>query len=155
MGHTNYNDLDDIQMLGRCEFDKNYNWVEHTVPHNLHDFASNFVLTKKDCESITVPTQHSAPNHTLSSNQEKALNIITAHNKGHSLCPLSMVIQGTDGIGKSHLITCIRDSLNDNIQTQRPQILILAPIGVVATTIHKCNNNTFSTQNSDQTLAPT
>lgn len=83
-----------------------------------------------------MPIQHSAPNHTLSSDQEKALNITIEHNKGHLLHPLCMVIQGTAGTGKSHLIKCIFHSLNDSIQTQRPQILILAPTGVAVFNIN-------------------
>ena len=119
----------------------NQNWKEHNVPPNLHDCASDFIALNKICTTTNVTSQDRAPIYKLSLGQEEALKIITEHSKSQFIQPLRMIIQGTAGTGKSHLIKCIRHALRSNVQTQQQQILILAPTRVAAfninaTTIH-------------------
>ena len=66
MGHINYDDLDDMKILGRREFDMNQNWQEHTVPQNLHDCAPDFIALNKICITTNVTNQDSAPIYKLS-----------------------------------------------------------------------------------------
>ncbi|CAG8683860.1 9357_t:CDS:1, partial [Cetraspora pellucida] len=54
--------------------------------------------------------------------------------------PLRLIIMGTAGTGKSHLIKIIRDCLQEmariyNVNTQSP-VLVFAPTGVAAFNIH-------------------
>ena len=47
-----------------------------------------------------------------------------------------MIIQGTIGIGKSYVISCIREVLTSSTSQSKSELLTLAPTGVVAFNIH-------------------
>ena len=47
-----------------------------------------------------------------------------------------MVIQGTAGIGKSYLISCLKSALQTPCEQSRCVLLLLAPIGVATFNIH-------------------
>jgi len=77
------------------------------------------------------------PNYQLAPKQELALSTIMQHYR--DLClkqPLRMIIQGTTSTGKSYLIDCIRETLNNFNLDKKSPLLMLAPIGVVSYNIH-------------------
>lgn len=47
MGLASGGNLNTLEMLGRCNFDNNYKWNEHTIPQNLHDTVEHFISTNK------------------------------------------------------------------------------------------------------------
>ena len=47
-----------------------------------------------------------------------------------------MIVQGTVGIGKSYVISCIREVLTSSTSQTKSELLTLAPTRVVAFNIH-------------------
>lgn len=65
----------------------------------------------------------------LSIKQKKAFDIVQSHLSVNYLQPpLRMIIQGTAGIGKSHLIKSMKSLLCKSNQNKESTLLLLAPI---------------------------
>ncbi|XP_057835431.2 uncharacterized protein LOC131045798 [Cryptomeria japonica] len=144
MGASNNFDVATLQMLGRRDFDLNFNWTDSIPDEALHSKASQFILTEKSQAPHTLANPHlnASTNYELARNQIIALDIIKTHAE-HNLSspPLRLVIQGTIGTGKSFVIDYIRRQLNSNLEHAQYPLLVLAPTGisaynVQATTIH-------------------
>lgn len=104
--------LNDLDMLGKCEFYNNHPWEEHNVPSNLNDHAIQFIHRSKMVGLVPHSTYISTSNYSLSHHQQISLSIITNHSASNfSMQPLYMVIQGTARTRKSYLISCIRNAL--------------------------------------------
>lgn len=56
------------------------------------------------------------------------------HHQSHR--PLHMIVQGKTRIGKSYLIASIKEMFNKKVHQQKVQLLLVAPIGIVAFNIH-------------------
>ncbi|XP_059074747.1 uncharacterized protein LOC131874842 [Cryptomeria japonica] len=144
MGATNNFAQNDLQMLGRRDYDINYLWGATVMEDQLDCTSLQFIVATKlqfqhaSMETSTQDTQKIQ----LSPKQKVALYIVLQHhNKQSATAPLRMIIQGTAGIGKSFLIDCIRKQLNISIAVKQNPLLVLAPTGVAAfniqaTTIH-------------------
>lgn len=65
--NSNFNELD---LLGKRDFDNNHNWEGHNVPSQLHEDANQFVhKTKMSQQAIHPPTYDTNDNYELSPKQ--------------------------------------------------------------------------------------
>ncbi|XP_057873917.2 uncharacterized protein LOC131079892 [Cryptomeria japonica] len=144
MSASNNITINDLQMLGKRDYDINFDWAEPHPTNPLHLTVVHFISTNKiNCQLALFQPPSSATNaFPLAAKQKLALDLILAHYKSRqTIPPLRMIIQGTAGTDKSYLIQCIRKELNlSTIQEHNP-LLVLAPTGVSAyniqaTTIH-------------------
>ncbi|XP_057835128.1 uncharacterized protein LOC131045552 [Cryptomeria japonica] len=144
MGATNNFVQNDLQMLGRRDYDISHFWGATVVVDQLDSTALQFIATSKlksQHTSMQISSQDTKKNQ-LSPQQKVALNIILQHHNNQSATtPLRMIVQGTAGNGKSFLIDCIRKELNISPPMTANPLLVLAPTGVAAfniqaTTIH-------------------
>ncbi|XP_059064701.1 uncharacterized protein LOC131856793 [Cryptomeria japonica] len=144
MGPTNKCATDELQMLGRRDYDLSYSWPTDIPNQQLQSTAVQFISTAKlqfqpplNQPLPTIPTKTN-----LSSKQNLALHIILHHHSQKTTAqPLRMIIQGTTGIGKSFLIDYIRQKLNIFGTNTTNTLFVLAPTGIAAyniqgTTIH-------------------
>ncbi|XP_057856712.2 uncharacterized protein LOC131066055 [Cryptomeria japonica] len=144
MGASNKINVNDFQMLGRRDYDINFDWHAPYPTDPLHHTVVTFISTNKiNCQpSILQPASPPTTSFPLASKQKIALELILAHYASPGTPPpLYMLIQGTAGTGKSYLIQCIRNRLNLSTNIQLNPLLVLAPTGVSAyniqaTTIH-------------------
>ncbi|XP_057854335.2 ATP-dependent DNA helicase pfh1-like [Cryptomeria japonica] len=144
MGATNNFAQNDLQMLGRRDYDINYLWGATVMEDQLDCTTLQFIAATKlqfQHASVQISTQDTQKIE-LSPKQKVALDIVLQHhNKQSATTPLQMIVQGTAGTGKSFLIDCIRKQLNISTTVKQNPLLVLAPTGVVsfniqATTIH-------------------
>ncbi|XP_057859850.2 uncharacterized protein LOC131068635 [Cryptomeria japonica] len=144
MGATNQSTKNELQMLGRRDYDISYSWPTNIANEQLESNATQFISASKSQfhpPPIQVPFIDSEKFH-LSSQQKLALDIILQHHSQQAgTIPLRMIVQGTSGTRKSFLIHCIRQNLNVSTRIQGNPLLVLAPIGVAAyniqgTTLH-------------------
>ncbi|XP_059067728.1 ATP-dependent DNA helicase RRM3-like [Cryptomeria japonica] len=144
MGPTNKFTRDELQMLGRRDYDLSYFWPTNIPNQQLQSTAVQFICATK--LQFQPPTNQALPiindkTH-LSAQQSLAIHIILHHQSQQIAAqPLRMIIQGSTGIDKSFLIDCIRQKLNISGSNKTNTLLVLAPIGVAAyniqgTTIH-------------------
>ncbi|XP_057839484.1 uncharacterized protein LOC131049447 [Cryptomeria japonica] len=97
MGITGHMDIDENEMLGRHEFDRNYKWDEITVPNDLHDMALQFIaMAKNHCPNEPIPFVDKIPEKTLLAEQKQALAIIMNHSNNVMNATLYMIIQGIE-----------------------------------------------------------
>jgi hypothetical protein len=79
--------------------------------------------------------QHVSPcANTLSHKQCQAFNIILQHSQKKITEPLMMIIQGTIGIGKYYLISCIKASLNAHSPMDIVQYYFFPPLELYLST---------------------
>ncbi|XP_059064096.1 uncharacterized protein LOC131856356 [Cryptomeria japonica] len=144
MGATNNFAQNDLQMLGRRDYDINYLWGATIMEDQLDCTTLQFIAATKlqfQHASMQISTQDTQKIQ-LSPKQKVALDIVLQHhNKQFATTPLRMIVQGTAGTGKSFLIDCIRKQLNISTTVKQNPLLVLAPTGVAAfniqaTTIH-------------------
>ena len=115
--HPSYNiAIDDLNMIGYLDFDVNHNWSQNIIPPPLQETTSNFI----DFNHSAIQNQHHSfsdlPNdHTLSPTQSIAFTTIFSHFEAPSpKPPRKIIIQGTGGTGKSHLIKCLHQAFVEN-----------------------------------------
>ncbi|XP_059068265.1 ATP-dependent DNA helicase pfh1-like [Cryptomeria japonica] len=144
MGASNKININDLQMLGRRDYDINFDWTEPHPTNPLHLTIVTFISTNKiNCQpSLLQPASSTTATFPLAAKQKLALDLILAHYASHQpIPPLHMIIQGTPNTSKSYLIRCIRNRLNLSANPEHNPLLVLAPTGVSAyniqaTTIH-------------------
>lgn len=144
IGTSNKINVNDLQMLGRRDYDINFDWSDPHPANPLHLTIVAFISTNKiNCQpSLLQPVSLATTSFPLASKQKIALELILAHYASPQTSPpLRMLIQGTAGTGKSYLIQCIRNRLNLSTNIKHNPLLVLAPTGVSAyniqaTTIH-------------------
>ncbi|XP_059072384.1 uncharacterized protein LOC131873572 [Cryptomeria japonica] len=144
MGASNNITINDLQILGKRDYDINFDWAEPHPTNPLHLTIVHFISTNKiNCQpALLQPPSSATDAFPLAAKQKLALDLILAHYTSHqTIPPLHMIIQGTAGTGKSYLIQCIRKELNLSTTQEHNPLLVLAPTGVSAyniqtTTIH-------------------
>ena len=80
---TNDMQLSDLDNLGRCDFDKNHNWHDTTIPLDLQELSIDFIQNNRSEHPLPQPAFSNTPNSmTLSPTQMKAHSIIMNHSAG-------------------------------------------------------------------------
>ena len=138
MGLGNSFNLNELDMLGKWDFDNNHKWKECNVPSKLHSISTQFIHRNNLVDTNLYPsTSSSSHNYILLQEQEVALFFVKNHSMTNfSMQPLYMVKQGTTRTGKSYLISCIRNALHNSMVNTINMLLVLAPIGITTFNIH-------------------
>ena len=91
--------IDDLEMLGHRDFDKNHNWTHKNITTDLHHIATSFI--DLNCLSNSPDS--------LSPTQCIGFDVVISHFRNTTSAPsLKMLIQGTAGTGKSYLVYCLK-----------------------------------------------
>jgi ATP-dependent DNA helicase PIF1 len=155
--------------LGLRDIDRNYDWIGDFIRRhpdlNSADMA-NFIQQSRTLGTIDEENLLSncfVDSHTLNEKQMTILKQIESHYNAlianpSQVEPLRLIIMGTAGTGKSHLIKTVRNRLQEmakvySINTQSP-VLVLAPTGVAAfnirgVTIHSALSIPIGSNNFD------
>ena len=121
-----------IDMLGRRDIDKQYNWSHTYRSDEESNVAINFIRRMREngllsdfCIEKNINTTN------FSERQKKEFDIILTHYQaGESVDPFYMIVQGTAGTGKSYLIGGISKYLKQAAMSNQSPLLLLASIGV-------------------------
>ena len=130
--------IDDLEMIGHRDFDKNHDWTHNNITNNLHHTSTsfidlNFLSTQLHEDNLSLSNSHDS----LSPTQCMAFDVVVSHFRNTTSAPsLKMVIQGTARTGKSYLISCLKYSLQTPCEQSGCVLLLLAPTGVAAFNIH-------------------
>ena len=105
--------IDDLEMLGHRDFDKNHNWTHKNITTHLHQTSTSFIdLNRLSIELHEDTLSLSNSPNSLSPTQRIAFDLVISHFRNTTPAqPLKMVIQGTAGTGKSYLISCLKYAL--------------------------------------------
>lgn len=115
MGPSQSITINELDMLGRHDFDNKKNWVENTIPQNLHAIKIHFInMSKINTEDGNILAKEHVPNYPLLAQQQAILEVIHKHIIYASNKLLYMIIQGTVCIGKPHLIKKNTNELNSD-----------------------------------------
>ncbi|XP_057864414.2 ATP-dependent DNA helicase pfh1-like [Cryptomeria japonica] len=144
MGASIKININDLQMLGKRDYDINFDWNEPHPTDVLHHTVVNFISTSKINlhHALHQLASSSSDTFPLVPKQKLALELILTHYASHqTIPPLCMIIQGTASTGKSYLIQCIRKKFNLSTNLEHNHLLVLSPTGISAyniqaTTIH-------------------
>ena len=105
--------VDNLEMLGHREFDKNHNWSNNNIPTHLYETTTSFI----DLNHLSIQLHEDTPSfsnspNSLSPTQYIAFDLVMSHFRNTtSVQPLKIVIQGTAGTGKSYLISYLKFAL--------------------------------------------
>ena len=125
-------------MIGHRDFDKIHSWTHNNIPTHLHETTISFIdLNRFSTQLHEDTTSLSNSPDSLSPTQCIAFDLVISHFRNTTPSqPLKMVIQGTIGIVKYYLISCLKYAIQiASGQTASP-LLLLAPTGVVAFNIN-------------------
>ncbi|XP_057866341.2 uncharacterized protein LOC131073844 [Cryptomeria japonica] len=133
--------LDELDMLGQREIDLSHDWGKHHIPTQQKVVATTFIHSNRTTfQSHHVYNQQAT--YDLSIQQQRAYDLVITHLQHNTLKPpLKIIVQGTAGTRKSHLITSIKSTMMRLAPPGQSPLLLLAPIGVAtfniqASTIH-------------------
>ncbi|XP_059064231.1 uncharacterized protein LOC131856450 [Cryptomeria japonica] len=127
--------LDELDMLGQHDIDLKNDWGVHHFSPQEKEIATNFIHSNRRTFQPHHVLQQQSQNN-LCIQQQKAYDIVISHLHATSLqAPLKMIVQGTAGTGKSHLITSIKSALKRSAPNGQSPLLLLAPTGVAAVNI--------------------
>ena len=127
-----------VEMLGHRDFDKNHNWTHNNITTDLHQTTTSFI----DLNHLSTQLHEdnlllSNSPDSLSPTQCMAFDVVIYHFRNTTSAPsLKMVIQGTVGIGKSYLISCLKSALQTPCEQSGCILILLAPTGVAYFNIH-------------------
>lgn len=77
MSHSNNLNFNELDLLGKHDFDKNHNWEGHNVSSQLYEDANQFVPRTKISQQANQPPKHEYNCHyKLSPKQQLALQLI-------------------------------------------------------------------------------
>ena len=130
--------VNDLEMLGHREFDKNHNWSHNNICTELHETVTSFI----EVNHLSIQLHEDIPYfsnypHSLSPTQCIAFDLVMSHFRNTTYAqPLKLVIQGTVGTGKSYLISCLKFTLQTTSEQNSCPLLLLAPMGVADFNIH-------------------
>ena len=116
------------------QLNDNFDWLAESDPfHHLIQPSRSFLLESKQAAENNVEPQPQLQNHynpdQLNAEQRQVFDAVLQHMQQHDAPPLSMLVLGTAGTGKSFLINCLSQLLHNSVT-------ILAPTGVAAANIH-------------------
>ncbi|XP_059074789.1 uncharacterized protein LOC131874875 [Cryptomeria japonica] len=124
--------LDELDILGQHDIDLKNDWGVHHFSPQEKEIATNFIHSNRRTFQLHHVLQQQSQNN-LCIQQQKAYDIVISHLHANSLqAPLRIIVQGTAGTGKSHLITSIKSALKRSAPNGQSPLLLLAPTGVVA-----------------------
>ena len=105
--------IDDLEIPGHCDFEKNHNWTHNNITTHFHETATSFI--DLNCLSTQLhedTTSLSISLDSLSPTQHIAFDLVISHFRNTTPTqPLKMVIQGPAGTEKSYLISCLKSTL--------------------------------------------
>ena len=86
--------IDDLEMLGHCDFDKNHNWTHENIPTHLHETMISFIDLNRLSTQLHEDTQSLSNSHdSLSPTQCIAFDLVISHFRYSTPSqPLKMVI---------------------------------------------------------------
>ncbi|XP_059066108.1 uncharacterized protein LOC131857481 [Cryptomeria japonica] len=124
--------LDELDMLGQPEIDLSHDWGKHHIPTQQKVVATTFIHSNQTTfQSHHVYNQQAT--YALSIQQQRAYDLVITHLQHNTLKPpLKIIVQGTAGTGKSHLITSIKSTMMRLAPPGQSPLLLLAPTGVAA-----------------------
>lgn len=126
-------EIDDIDMLGHCDFDSNHNWAHTTIPLPLQEIAIRFIDFSRS--STQIHSSLSPIPHLLTSllpTQKISFTIVLTHFRNtSSIPPLWMLIQGTTGMRNSYFIHFLKDTFHVESIPNSSTLLLLAPTSVI------------------------
>ncbi|XP_057849653.2 uncharacterized protein LOC131060435 [Cryptomeria japonica] len=133
--------LDELDMLGQREIELSHDWGKHHIPTQQKVVATTFIHSNRTTFQSHHVYNQQAP-YALSIQQQRAYDLVITHLQHNTLKPpLKIIVQGTAGMGKSHLITSIKSTMMRLAPLGQSPLLLLAPTGVAtfniqASTIH-------------------
>ena len=104
---------DNLEMLGHRDFDKNHNWTHNNTTTDLHETTTSFIdLNRLSTQQHEDTPSFSNSPDSSSPTQHIAFDLFIYHFSYTTLAELlKMVIQGTAGIEKSYLKSCLKYAL--------------------------------------------
>lgn len=119
-------------MLSHRDFDSNHNWAHTIIPSTLKEIIIHFIYFNRSSTQI-----HSSPSPvpfsltSLLPTQQVSFNIVLTHFRTtSSIPPLRILIQGTSGTGRSHLIDFLKDTFLVESAPNSSSFFLLAPTSV-------------------------
>ena len=130
--------IDDLEMLGHCDFDKLHDWTHNNITNELNPTTTSFI--DLNCLSTQLHEDNLSLFNSLDSlspSQRMAFDVVISHFRNTTPTqPLKMVIQGTAGTGKSYLISCLKYVLQPTYGQIASPLILLDPTSVVSFNIH-------------------
>ena len=89
--------IDDLEMLGHRDFDKNHDWTHNNITNDLHHTTKSFIdLNRLSTQLHEDNLSFSNSPDSLSPTQRMAFDVVISHFRNTTSAPsLKMVIQGT------------------------------------------------------------